>query len=151
MEIKLLNIILDIQIFQILIGREYFHLEQRTRLPERVGRFVPGSAGHLNRPAAEWHRSELAASENPKIARAAFAGLSEDMVQDLNELFEFGIDEQLNDAIGLLTSLRKKLNRYCSADDLTPAETEERDLLFAWIQILDPDLTKLKGLDLDAL
>ena len=87
---------------------------------------------------------QLVAEKKQNIANDAFKGLSDIIRSDLEVTFEAGgIDRELGEASAMISGFADRLERYSSGIGLGHDEREERDLLYAWINLVAPDFEGL--------
>ncbi|MEE2836198.1 MAG: hypothetical protein VYB65_09295 [Myxococcota bacterium] len=87
---------------------------------------------------------QLAAEKKQIIAQDAFKGLGDIIRSDLEMTFEAGgVDRELGEASAMISGFADRLERYSSGIGLGSDEREERDLLYAWINLVAPDFEGL--------
>ena len=87
---------------------------------------------------------QLIAEKKQAVARDAFKGLSDIIRADLENTFEAGgVDRELGEASAMISGFADRLERYASGIGLGHDEREERDLLYAWINLVAPEFEAL--------
>ena len=87
---------------------------------------------------------QLVAEKKQSVSKDAFKGLSDIIRSDLEMTFEAGgIDRELGEASAMISGFADRLERYSSGIGLGHDEREERDLLYAWINLVAPDFEGL--------
>ena len=87
---------------------------------------------------------QLIAEKKHSVAKDAFRGLGDIIRADLENTFEAGgVDRELSEASAMISGFADRLERYSSGIGLGYDEREERDLLYAWINLVAPEFEGL--------
>ena len=89
---------------------------------------------------------KLASDDDPKVAAKAFLGLGKGVRTDVETMFSEGMDHELGEATDHLSKVSGHLRRLAGNNGLTKEEKEERELIVAILQFIDPDLGTIKEL-----
>lgn len=83
---------------------------------------------------------------DPQAESEALGQIRKNIDKDVEVFFASTVDAHLDSFTKHIAELRGKLQRYATGAVSSPREQEERDLIMAWLQMIDPTVGSLKDI-----